>query len=110
MLPMVGDCLVLEEIDDHPAVGDVHIHEGMIGQLDHLPPEKLLLFGGDVKEVAIWANRRGIGGRDVPDEHQGREGTKPIKNRGAATPPPTAPAPLPPREDSSTESMLIKVV
>ena len=84
---MVGDYLVLEEINDRPAVGNVHIHEGMIvGRLDHLSPEKLLLLGRDVKEVAIRANPSGLRGRDVLDEHWGGEGTKSArKERSGST-------------------------
>ena len=84
---MVGDYLVLEEINDRPAVGNVHIHEGMIvGRLDHLSPEKLLLLGRDVKEVAIRANRNGLVGWDILDEYWGGEGTKSArKERSGST-------------------------
>jgi hypothetical protein len=85
--PAVGDCLVLEEIDDRSAVDGVHIHKGMIvRRLGHLPPEKLLLLGRDVKEVAIRANCSGLGGWDILDEHRGGEGTKSTqKERSGST-------------------------
>ncbi len=37
--PAIGNCLVLKQIDNDPAVGEVHVKKNMIvGWLDHFAP------------------------------------------------------------------------
>jgi hypothetical protein len=52
--PAERDGLVSEKINDRLAVRDSHVERDKVGiGLHHLVPEKLLLLGRDVDEIAI---------------------------------------------------------
>ena len=83
--PAERDGLVGEKINDRLAFRDSHVERDKcsIG-LHHLAPEKLLILGRDVDEIAIGADGIRLGGRDRLEIHRSLDGTTKSGREGVA--------------------------
>ena len=83
--PAERDGLVGEKINDRLAFRDSHVDRDKcsIG-LHHLAPEKLLILGRDVDEIAIGADGIRLGGRDRLEIHRSLDGTTKSGREGIA--------------------------
>ena len=83
--PAERDGLVGEKINDRLAFRNSHVERNKVSiGLHHLAPEKLLIFGRDVDEIAIGADGSHLGGWERLEIHRSLDGTTKSGREGVA--------------------------